>query len=297
MLDVRLSRIPASNRTCLSLEAAALLTNICSIAERACADLSAASFPTSPPQIQFCGIVDTTKFVLADNPSVGLDETTRNSSAVFLTWSKFPELDNGTKPEAGWYANYIYAMLPRTKSHLTRKCESYQVNTTPFRKHGKKAYVRGYMHGFCHNENVFAPQARPNNLEFVPFVEITDIDWVGFPTDAKNSTPDVPPTPTKKGSPTDTRSKRRIKFDPFADGAGTAKSTLPARSEETGSVDGVGLDALDGGDDSGRMAVSIAGGKRRGDDVPEGGSDGPSPTKKGKGTPRGKSGWLPRPGG
>jgi hypothetical protein len=237
-------------------------------------------------------VVDTSKFALADNPSIGLNETTRNSSAVFLTWSRFPELDNGTKPETGWYANYVYAMLPRTKGHLTRKCESYKVDTTPFRKHGRKAYVRGYMHGFCHKENVFAPEARPSSLEFVPFLEITDIDWVGFATDAKNSAPDVPATPTKKGSPTDTRSKRRIRFDPFADGATTAKSALPARCNKTGSVDGIALDPLDDGNHSGRMSVSIAGEKRDAGDDPEVGSDGPSPTKKGKGTPRGRSGLL-----
>ncbi|KAN0083239.1 hypothetical protein V8E54_002327 [Elaphomyces granulatus] len=40
-------------------------------------------------------------------------ETTRNCSAVFLTWSKFPDLENGVKPELGWYANYVYAMFPR----------------------------------------------------------------------------------------------------------------------------------------------------------------------------------------
>ena len=36
-------------------------------------------------------------------------EITRNCSAVFLTWSKFPDLENGVKP------NYVYAMFPRTK--------------------------------------------------------------------------------------------------------------------------------------------------------------------------------------
>ena len=50
-------------------------------------------------------------------------EITRNCSAVFLTWSKFPDLENGVKPEPGWYANYVYAMFPRMKSHLTKKCQ------------------------------------------------------------------------------------------------------------------------------------------------------------------------------
>lgn len=171
--------------------------------------------------------------MLADNPSIGLDETTRNASAIFLTWSKFPELETGTKPEAGWYPNYIYAMLPKTKPHLTRKCHSYQAETTPFRKHGRKAYVRGYMHGFCHKDNVFAPEARPSSLDFVPFLEITEIDWVGFAANSKSATLDVPATPTKKDGPPDSASKRRIRFDPFADGA-TSFSSGPSGSTANG---------------------------------------------------------------
>jgi len=66
---------------------------------------------TSPPLIQFFGIVDTSKLTLAEKPGIGLDNTTRNCSAIFLTWSKFPNLENGVKPETGWYPNYIYAML------------------------------------------------------------------------------------------------------------------------------------------------------------------------------------------
>ena len=49
--------------------------------------------------------VDTRKFVFADDPDIGLDETTRNHSALFLTWSKFPDLENGVMPEPGWYPN------------------------------------------------------------------------------------------------------------------------------------------------------------------------------------------------
>jgi hypothetical protein len=44
---------------------------------------------------------------LADNPGIGLDETTCN---ILLTWSKFPDLENGEKLEPGGYANYVYAM-------------------------------------------------------------------------------------------------------------------------------------------------------------------------------------------
>src|ERR1700744_5613313 len=39
-------------------------------------------------------------------------EITRNCSAVFLTWSKFPDLENGVKPEPGWYANYVFCIGP-----------------------------------------------------------------------------------------------------------------------------------------------------------------------------------------
>ncbi|KAN0072518.1 hypothetical protein V8E54_009447, partial [Elaphomyces granulatus] len=140
----------------------------------------------SPPLIQFFGIVDTSKLTLAEKPGIGLDNTTRNCSAIFLTWSKFPNLENGVKPETGWYPNYIYAMLPKTKPHLTKKCQDYKADSTPFRKHGRKAYIRGiYKHGFCHKVN---EGGRPNNLEFVPFVEIMEVDWA---SDAK-SIQDVP---------------------------------------------------------------------------------------------------------
>ena len=106
--------------------------------------------------------------MIADNLEIGLDCTTRHSSAIFLTWSKFPDLENGVKPEPG--------LLPKTKAHLTKKCQGYKAGSTPFRKHGKKAYVRGYMHGFCHKVNMFAEGGRPSNLEFVPFIEIMEID-------------------------------------------------------------------------------------------------------------------------
>jgi len=91
--------------------------------------------------INFFGVVNTSRFVLADNSQIGLDEITRNSSTVFLTWSKFPNLEKGSKPEPGWYANYVYAMLPKTKPHLADKCKAYKRDTTPFRKDGRKASV------------------------------------------------------------------------------------------------------------------------------------------------------------
>jgi hypothetical protein len=170
------------------------------------------SFVTSPPLIQFFGVVGSSKLVLADNPGIGLDDTTRNCSAIFLTWSEFPDLENGVKPEPGWYSNYVYAMLPKTKPHLTKKCQGYKADSTPFRKHGRKAY----MHGFCHKVNMFAGGGRPNNLEFAPFVEIMDVYWA---SDAK-PIQDVPATPVKmevKPEVASTRGKRKITFDPFAD--------------------------------------------------------------------------------
>ncbi|KAN0076664.1 hypothetical protein V8E54_006806 [Elaphomyces granulatus] len=213
--------------------------------------------------VQFFGVVDTTKFVLTDNPNIGLNDVTRNSSAIFMAWSKFPDLESGVMPEPGWYANYVYAMLPRTKAHLTKKCEGYKADSTPFRKHGRKAYVRGYMHGFCNKAYMFAPDsaafgiqysqyhfsistakpttsicteniekdfsipntalapdARPSTLEFVPFIEIMEIDWAS--SDTKASVQDIPATPSKTNVKSDIASskrkrKRKIGFDPFAD--------------------------------------------------------------------------------
>ena len=162
--------------------------------------------------VQFFGVVDTTKFVLTDNPNIGLNDVTRNSSAIFMAWSKFPDLESGV------YANYVYAMLPRTKAHLTKKCEGYKADSTPFRKHGRKAYVRGYMHGFCNKAYMFAPDARPSTLEFVPFIEIMEIDWAS--SDTKVSVQDIPATPSKTNVKSDIASskrKRKIAFDPFAD--------------------------------------------------------------------------------
>jgi hypothetical protein len=107
-------------------------------------------------------------------------------------------------------------MLPKTKPHLIKKCQDYKAGSTPFRKHGRKAYIRGYMHGFCYKVNMFAEGGRPNNLEFVPFVEIMEVDWA---SDAK-SIQDVPATPVKKEvkpEAASTGGKRKIIFDPFAD--------------------------------------------------------------------------------
>jgi hypothetical protein len=37
-----------------------------------------------PPLNQFFGVVDTSKLVLADNPGIGLDDTTRNCSVIAI---------------------------------------------------------------------------------------------------------------------------------------------------------------------------------------------------------------------
>jgi hypothetical protein len=120
----------------------------------------------------------------------------------------------------------VYAMLPKIK---TKKCEEYKADSTPFRKHERKAYVRDYMHGFS---NMFAPEARPTGLECMSFIEIMEIDWVPFSSDTKTSFQDVPATPSKKVGRSDITSakgKRRIAFDPFADLGTGSRLTLEER--------------------------------------------------------------------
>src|SRR5216117_308325 len=125
-----------------------------SISERICPEMSP-NFPCTPPVISFFGIVDIKKFQLIDNDDIGLTNVIRNSSAVFKTWTKVTAVtDQGnTLPKGGWYANYIYAMLPHCKPHLRAKCEGYNADTTPFRKEDKKAFVHGYVMGFCNMDN------------------------------------------------------------------------------------------------------------------------------------------------
>ena len=90
--------------------------------------------------VQFFGVVDTTKFVLTDNPNIGLNDVTRNSSAIFMAWSKFPDLESGV------YANYVYAMLPRTKAHLTKKCEGYKADSTSSLSETWEESIRPWIH-------------------------------------------------------------------------------------------------------------------------------------------------------
>jgi hypothetical protein len=51
--------------------------------------------------------------------------------------------------------------------------------------------------GFCHKVSMFAEGGRPNNLEFVLFVEIMEVDWA---SDAK-SFQDVRLRSRRKSSP------------------------------------------------------------------------------------------------
>src|ERR1700743_3771028 len=45
--------------------------------------------------------------ILTDNPDIGLNDVTRNSSTIFMTWSKFPDLESGVTPEPGWYVKRL----------------------------------------------------------------------------------------------------------------------------------------------------------------------------------------------
>jgi hypothetical protein len=181
-----------------------------------------------PPFVSFNGFVDIQKFHLADNPAIGLDDVTRNSSAIFKTWSRFTATEAATTPKSGWYANYVYAMLPKCKAHLRRKCEEYHANTTPFRKHGKKAYVLGFFHGFCNKKNLFLSDTPYNPLEFVPFIEITDIDWATGEPKVAAEARDLPSTPSK--SDASVRGRGRMVFDPLAQMSADAE-ILPTPSK------------------------------------------------------------------
>ncbi|KAF6783347.1 hypothetical protein CSOJ01_15908, partial [Colletotrichum sojae] len=136
-----------------------------------------APFPNTPPIVTFNGFVDTEKFPLNIDGVAGLDEVTANSSAVFRIWSRFPASEVASTPKDGWHANYVYAMHPKSKPHLKKKCEDYRAATTPFRKHGKKAYIVGYFYGFSDKKSVFTTDCVYNPLEFIPFIEIIKIDW------------------------------------------------------------------------------------------------------------------------
>ncbi|KAF6805195.1 hypothetical protein CPLU01_16005 [Colletotrichum plurivorum] len=185
-------------------------------------------FPASPPFVTFNGLVDIQKFPLSDDPSIGLDEITRNSSAVFKVWSKFTPTDMASTPKSGWCGNYVYAMLPNCKRHMKQKCEGLRRETTPFRKHGKKAYIIGYFHGFCNKTKVLSSDYAYNPLEFLPLIEIVKIDWaVGEPRGQPQSR-DAPVTPSK--GTTTGLGKKGFAFDPLAQMAADGRNpTTPSK--------------------------------------------------------------------
>ncbi|KAL0930008.1 uncharacterized protein CTRU02_207520 [Colletotrichum truncatum] len=231
------------------------------ISDRTCADLSP-RFPITPPFVTFNGFVDTQKFPLADDPSVGLDEITRNSSAVFR------------------YANYVYAMLPKCKAHMKKKCEDYRVETTPFRKHGKKAYITGYFHGFCNKNTVFTSDYPYNPLEFVPLIEIIKVDWAAGEPRQTAASRDPFSTPSK-GDMTE-RTKGKFKFDPLAQMSADAKVPGPLFNNGSQASDAI-VDNDDPFSVNGLRDVAPINIKRSGEvETIEDSSDGASPTKRPK---------------
>ncbi|KAK1962047.1 hypothetical protein LY78DRAFT_684372 [Colletotrichum sublineola] len=180
-----------------------------------------------------CGLSgEDEKFPLVDNPSIGLDDVTRNSSAIFRVWSKFTVTEAAHTPKTGWYANYVYAMLPKCKPHMKKKCEDYRADTTPFRKHGKKAYITGYFHGFCKKSIVFSEGCPYNPLEFVPLIEILKIDWAAGEPRQQPGTRDLLASPSKPETPS--RGKGKFHFDPLAQMTADAKRpATPSKSNST----------------------------------------------------------------
>lgn len=208
-----------------------MLIQIPSVSPAFCPDL-APRFPVTPPFVSFNGFVETQAFTLRDDPTIGLDEITRNSSAVFKVWSRFPSSDHAEVPKTGWYANYVYALLPKCKPHLKNKCEGLRSNTTPYRKQGKKAFITGYFHGFCDKERVFTEDTPYNPLVFVPFVEILRVDWAGG-EGRQQPLPNEPPT-TPSVLQTPSRGKGRVVFDPLAQmSMDTRAPKTPSRSSRS----------------------------------------------------------------
>jgi hypothetical protein len=80
------------------------------------------------------------------------------------------------------------------------------------------------MHGFCHKTNMFTDDGRPSNLDFIPFVEIMDVDWASG-TASSDGNQNFPATPKRSAKPdaASSKGKRKIAFDPFAD-SGVASS-------------------------------------------------------------------------
>ncbi|KAK0367424.1 hypothetical protein CLIM01_15219, partial [Colletotrichum limetticola] len=95
-------------------------------------------FPITPPFVTFNGSVDAQKLSLADNPIIGLDGISKNSSAVFRVGQNFlSQRPYVPRTWDGMPTTYsVYAILPKCKPHMEKKCENYLTATTPFQKHG-----------------------------------------------------------------------------------------------------------------------------------------------------------------
>jgi len=83
------------------------------------------------------------------------------------------------------------------------------------------------MHGFCNKKNIFTTDTKHSNLDYIPFIEIIEIDWV-FTTEMQPPSQEVPKTPSKpivKSETTSAKSKRKFTFNPFDDvGVGSSRS-------------------------------------------------------------------------
>ncbi|OHE90475.1 hypothetical protein CORC01_14226 [Colletotrichum orchidophilum] len=188
-----------------------VLRLLLSISEPICVELTP-RLPFTPPFLTLNVFVDAQRFPVADNPFIGLDDITRNSLAI-----------------TGWFANYVYAMLPKCKPHMKKKCEDYPADTKPFRKHGKIAYVTGYFHGFCNKSIVFSESCTYNPLEFVPLIEILKIDWTAGEPRQHPGTRDLLGTPSKSETPD--RGRGKFIFDTLAQMTANAKGpTTPSKS-------------------------------------------------------------------
>ncbi|KDN60017.1 hypothetical protein CSUB01_10707 [Colletotrichum sublineola] len=81
-----------------------------------------------------------------------------------------------------------------------------------FRKHGKKAYITGYFHGFCNKNVVFSDSCPYNPLELVPLIEILKIDWAAGELRQQPGARDLFATPSKPE--TSSRGMGKSIFDP-----------------------------------------------------------------------------------
>ncbi|KAK1637435.1 hypothetical protein BDP81DRAFT_449457 [Colletotrichum phormii] len=123
-------------------------------------------------------------------------------------------------------------MLPKCKPHMEKKCEDYRADTTPFRKHGKKAYVTSYFYGLCNKSAIFSESCPYNPVEFVPLVEILKIDWAAGEPTQHQGTHNLLATLYKPETPS--RGRGRFIFDPLDQKtADTKRPATPSKSSTT----------------------------------------------------------------